>query len=128
MHLTPDLIREIAALKGKARRDYQAMSEYLGIGQPGGWITGKDLQKIGNSQDDLRGAEASRLRTIVVALPEPALVELTALMLFGRGYNGDFDQCLGLAMRNSRGAGEVDYVLGKPLDEYLPRALEKLGL
>jgi hypothetical protein len=83
---------------------------------------------MGDHQDDLSGAEARRLRAIATAMPEPALIELTALMLFGRGHDGDLDSCRRIATRNSRGAGEVDYVLGKPLDEYLPRALEKLGL
>jgi len=128
LHLTPSLIREIATLKREARRDSEAMSEYLDIGQPGGWLTMKDLQKIGDHQDDLRGADARRLRALATAMPEPALIELTALMLFGRGNDGDLDRCRRIATQNSRGAGEVDYVLAKPLDEYLPRALEKLGL
>jgi hypothetical protein len=43
-------------------------------------------------------------------------------MWFGRG-DGSWGYCLARAKRMSRGAGQVDYLAGKPLDEYLPAAL-----
>jgi hypothetical protein len=67
-----------------------------------------------------------RLRARLRGLPEPTLIELTALMWFGRG-DGSWWYCLAHAKRTSRGAGEIDYLAGKPLDEYLPAALALLA-
>ena len=111
-------------------RDYDAMYDYLEIGKvvPGlGRIinVGRDLPKAERHRDELHGTEWHPLRELVEALPEPALIELTALMWFGRG-DGDFAACLAHAKRASRGAGDVDYVLGKPLAKYVGRASKNL--
>lgn len=112
-----------------AAQDYELMHDYLEIGRkvPGGRIivVGRDLPKAEKHHDELHGIEWHRLRELAKALPGPALIELTALMWFGRG-DDDFAACLADAKRESRGAGDVDYVLSKPLAKYLARALEKL--
>ena len=88
-------------------------------------VVGRDLPKAEKHHDELHGIEWHRLRELAKALPGPALIELTALMWFGRG-DDDFAACLADAKRESRGAGDVDYVLGKPLAKYVGRASKNL--
>ena len=63
-------------------------------------FTASDLAKAEKHRDELRGAEWHRLRELASALPEPALIELTALMWFGQG-DDDFKSCLALAKQTS---------------------------
>jgi len=130
-HLTVAQVREIIAAHAAASRDYSAMSDYLGIGTArpslGRSLTERDLVKALQHSDELHGAEWHRLRQLTNALPQPALIELTALVWFGR-RGGDYEHCLANAKQTSDGrAGDMNYLLGKSLSEYLSRALELMA-
>ena len=87
-------------------------------------ISATELLEVPDEEWDC--AASREMRRLAHALDEPALIELTALMWYGRG-DGPLVYCRKHATKTSHGAGEVDYVLGKPLFRYLPRAMIKLG-
>ena len=129
-HLTVAQVREIIAAHAAASRDYSAMSDYLGIGTARGLgrsLTERDIVKAFQHSDELHGAEWHRLRQLTNALPDPALIELTTLVWFAR-RGGDYEHCLANAKQTSDGrARDINYLLGKPLSEYLTRALELIA-
>lgn len=118
---------EAIALAAKARADdVAAMTTYL---YPKGRPFGQSFAELDKevASGMYESPEKARLTALIEELSPAARSELIAVMWLGRGSEVDFGAALATAIRNVPSAAQVQYILGKPLQKYLPLGLSKLA-
>jgi hypothetical protein len=128
-HLKVSEVTAIIDATSAYARDYLMMEEYLHPEISNGQIHCYSPAELeAEAQAGVYDSpEVRHLDALVENLSRPALNELIALMFVGRGDIDDFVVALRHAKSTSN-EGDALYVARKPLHEYLPVALQKLGL